>query len=93
MIEKDSLKSIIAFSLEVVLMRIGGPKYPVFVVRLESDHGMKMHDCFDNPKGLKMTLQIVYDEMYPFIIENLEAELGELASKPEVIEFLNALRE
>lgn len=89
----NSNKSMVVLSVEVVLMRKGGPQYHLVLARLERDYGCKIYDCFERPDYLKAVLQDVYGSDYKTIVDNLEGELGEIASEPDVVGFLKALKE
>jgi hypothetical protein len=81
----------VALSIEVVLMRKGGPQYHLVLARLERDFDCKIYDCFEHPEYLKEVLQQVYGTEYRNIIENLQVELGSLFQKKRVTDFINAL--
>jgi hypothetical protein len=89
----NSNKSMVVLSVEVVLMRKGGPQYHLVLARLERDYGCKIYDCFEHPDYLKAVLKDVYGSDYNVIVDNLEAELGELVSEKEVARFLEVLRQ
>lgn len=91
--DNNSLKSMVALSVEVVLMRKGGAQYQQALARLEADYGAKIFDCFEHPQYLKAVLRQIYAKEYPTILESLEAELGEIASERGVVEFLKALKQ
>ncbi|WP_157832465.1 hypothetical protein [Candidatus Nitrosotenuis chungbukensis] len=61
--------------------------------RLERDYDCKIADCFEHPEYLKNVLKDVYENSYGGILDDLETELGEIASEKEIKSFLNALRE
>lgn len=83
----------VAISVEVVLMRNGGPQYQLVLARLERDYECKIFDCFEHPEYLKATLQDVYGKDYQNIVEKIELELGESAAKNEITGFLNILKQ
>ncbi len=89
----NSNKSMVVLSVEVVLMRKGGPQYHLTLARLERDYGCKIFDCFEHPDYLKAVLKDVYGSDYATMVDNLEAELGELVSEKEVAGFLEVLRQ
>jgi hypothetical protein len=91
--DQNSNKSLVVLSVEVVLMRKGGPQYHLVLARLERDYGCKIFDCFEHPDYLKSVLQDVYGSDYKTIVDSLEGELGEIASEKDVASFLEALRE
>jgi hypothetical protein len=89
----NSNKSMVVLSVEVVLMRKGGPQYHLVLARLERDYGCKIYDCFERPDYLKAVLKDVYGSDYDIIMDSLESELGELVSEKEVARFLEVLRQ
>ncbi|HEX9846171.1 MAG TPA: hypothetical protein VGA92_06870 [Candidatus Nitrosotenuis sp.] len=91
--DQNSNKSVVVLSVEVVLMRKGGPQYHQVLARLERDYECKIFDCFEHPEYLKAVLQDVYGEDYKTIVDNLEVELGEIVSEKGVAGFLEALRQ
>ncbi len=91
--DQNSNKSIVVLSVEVVLMRKGGPQYHQVLSRLERDYGCKVFDCFEHPEYLKTVLHDVYGPDYDSIIDNLEVELSEIASEKDVADFLAILRQ
>lgn len=93
MTEPNSYKPVVAISVEIVLMRKGGPQYQLVLARLEKYYNCKIFDCFEHPDYLKMVLREVYGDEYKKIIEQIEWELGETATEPKVIEFLNILKQ
>lgn len=66
--------AVVAISVEIVLMRKGGPQYQLALARLERDYGCKVFDCFDHPQYLKSVLQDVYGKDYSDLIEKIEIE-------------------
>ena len=93
MTDQNSNKSVVVLSVEVVLMRKGGPQYHQVLARLERDYECKIFDCFEHPEYLRSVLQEVYGEDYATIVDNLEVELGEIVSEKGVAGFLEALRQ
>ncbi len=90
--DKNSNKSMVVLSVEVVLMRKGGPQYHQTLARLERDYGCKIFDCFEHPEYLRAVLRDVYGSEYKSIVDNLEVELGEIVSEKDVADFLRVLR-
>lgn len=89
----NNLKALVAISIEVVLMRTNGPQYFLALTRLERDYECKITDCFEHPEYLKNVLKDIYENSYGKILDDLEAELGEIASEKEIRDFLNVLRD
>ncbi len=88
----NNLKALVAISIEVVLMRTNGPQYFSVLAGLERDYECKIADCFEHPEYLKNVLKNVYGESYSKILDDLEAELGEITSEKEIQDFLSVLR-
>jgi hypothetical protein len=86
-------KPVVTISVEVVLMRKGGPQYQLVLARLERDYECKIFDCFEHPQHLRAVLKDVYGDDYPDIIEKIELELGESAGEKEVADFLSVLKQ
>lgn len=91
--QNNNLKALVAISIEVVLMRTSGPQYFLALSRLERDYECKIADCFEHPEYLKHVLKGVYENSYGKILDDLEAELGEVISEKEIKDFLSVLRE
>lgn len=92
MSEKENIKAVVAISVEVALMRIGGPEYQNVISHLERDYEMSITDCFDNPKSLKETIKEVYGKSYLKVISEIETELTGQASGKEIETFLKVLK-
>ncbi|MFN3654803.1 MAG: hypothetical protein ACK4TO_05700 [Candidatus Nitrosotenuis sp.] len=93
MIDPNPHKPVVAISVEIVLMRKGGPQYQLVLARLEKYYDCKIFDCFEHPDYLKSVLREVYGDEYEKIVEQIEWELGENASEPDVRKFLDILRQ
>lgn len=89
--DKDS-RAALVLSIEVVLMRKGGPQYHQVLARLERDYECKIFDCYEHPEFLKAVLQEVYPDDYQTIIDDLIVELDEMATQKEIAEFLSLLK-
>lgn len=90
--EKTNFKTIIAFSVELVLMRIGGSEYRSVLSKLENEFNSSITECYENPIALRKVLMQVYRDRYGKIIDNLEGELMEWQENNEIKKFLNSLR-
>lgn len=88
----NNYKAMVTFSVEVVLMRRGGPQYHLVLARLERDYNCKIFDCFERPEYLKSVLKDVYGKEYQDIIESISAELGEVVSEKEIAAFLDKMK-
>ncbi|HWP78359.1 MAG: hypothetical protein AB1299_02755 [Thermoproteota archaeon] len=93
MIDHNPHKPVVAISVEIVLMRKGGPQYQLVLARLEKYYDCKIFDCFEHPDYLKYVLREVYGDEYEKIIEQIEWELGESVSDPDVKKFLDVLKQ
>jgi hypothetical protein len=93
MTEPNPHKAVIAISVEIVLMRKGGPQYQLVLARLEKYYNCKIFDCFEHPDYLKSVLHEVYGNEYEKIVEQIEWELGESTSEPGIRKFLDALKQ
>ena len=91
--DANSYKPVVAISVEVVLMRKGGPQYQLVLARLERDYQCKIFDCFEHPDYLRAVLRDVYGKEYGDIVDKIESELGDSASEKEVVSFLDALKQ
>jgi hypothetical protein len=89
--DKDS-RAALVLSIEVVLMRKGGPQYHQVLARLERDYECKIFDCYEHPEFLKAVLQEVYPDDYQTIIDDLIVELDEMVTQKEIAEFLSLLK-
>lgn len=90
--QDNNLKTLVAISIEVVLMRIDGPQYFSVLARLERDYECKIIDCFEHSEYLKNVLKDVYENSYDKVLDDLETELGEIISEKEIQDFLNILK-
>lgn len=88
----NNYKAMVTFSVEVVLMRRGGPQYHLVLARLERDYNCKIFDCFERPEYLKSVLKDVYGKEYQDIIESISVELGEVVSEKEIAAFLDKMK-
>ena len=84
-------KAALVLSIEIVLMRRGGPQYHQIVAKLENYYDCKIFDCFEHPEYLKAVISEVYPNDYQTIIEDFKVELDDLASQKEIAEFLRLL--
>lgn len=91
-VSSNDSRAALVLSIEIVLMRKGGPQYHQVLARLERDYECKIFDCYEHPEFLKSVLQEVYPNDYQKIIDDLIVELDEMATQKEIAEFLNLLR-
>ncbi len=91
-VNTDDSRAALVLSIEIVLMRRGGPQYQQVLARLERDYECKIFDCYEHPKYLKAVLQDVYSNDYQTVVDDLIVELDEMATQKEIEEFLKLLR-
>jgi hypothetical protein len=90
--DKNSIKVIVAFSFEVVLMKRGYRFHRSILSKLERDHHTKILDCLIRPQFIKTVLKETLGNNYEKLITDLEIELGELTMENEIKDFLLTLR-
>lgn len=88
----NDLRAAVVLSIEIVLMRKGGPQYHQVLARLERDYECKIFDCYEHPEYLRAVLREVYSNDYQMIVNDLIIELDEMATQKEIAEFLNLLK-
>ena len=79
--EQDINRAFLAFSIEIVLMRMGIPQYEKVASKLEKQYQLYLPDCDKNPEALKRVLQDVFGDSYDDILREIRQELGEVTSK------------
>lgn len=85
------IENLVISSIEVVLMRAGGPYYHHVLAKLQS-HDCKIFECFDHPEFLKSAMHQVFGNGYPQIIQKIIDELGDNMEQPKVRNFILALQ-
>lgn len=90
MSDNDS-RAALVLSIEIVLMRKGGPQYHQILAKLENYYDCKIFDCFEHPEYLKAVISEVYPNDYRNIIQDFKVELDDLALQKEIAEFLKLL--
>lgn len=90
MSDNDS-RAALVLSIEIVLMRKGGPQYHQILAKLENYYDCKIFDCFEHPEYLKAVISEVYPNDYQNIIQDFKVELDDLALQKEIAEFLKIL--
>ena len=90
-VSNNDTKAALVLSIEIVLMRRGGPQYHQIVAKLENYYDCKIFDCFEHPEYLSAVIREVYPNDYQKIIDDFKVELDELAEQKEVAEFLQLL--
>ena len=89
--DDDINKAFLAFSIEIVLMRMGIPQYEKVISKLEKEHRLYLPDCDKNSEALKRVLQAVFGESYDDILAEIRQELGEAITKKYYSDFLVSL--
>lgn len=84
-------RAALVLSIEIVLMRRGGPQYHQILAKLENYYDCKIFDCYEHPEYLGTVIKEVYPNDYQKIIQDFKTELDELASQKEIAEFLKLL--
>jgi hypothetical protein len=88
----EQIKENLALSIEVVLMRRGGPEFQMVLAKLKNNFNLDIINCYENPEYLRKVLKEVYREDFKFIVEEIIGELGEYAQEQKIIEFLDILK-
>lgn len=89
----NDYRAMVALSVEIVLMRRGGPEYQLVVARLENDYDFKIFDCYDHPDYLRTVLKDVYGDEYQGIVDAIEVEFADMAERKEITDFLTKIRQ
>ena len=84
-------KALLAFSIEAVLVRVGGPYYDKVISRLEKEYGLHISDCDKNPQALKQILQDIFGKSYQQILNGIRLELDGVSNKEYYANFLTTL--
>ncbi len=88
----EQIKENLALSIEVVLMRKGGPEFQIVLTKLKNNFDLEIRDCFEKPEHLRKILEEVYHDDYKSIVEEKTLELGDYVKEREIAEFLDALK-
>lgn len=88
----EQTKENLALSIEVVLMRRGGPEYQLVVTKLKNNFNLEIIDCYEKPEYLRKILKEVYRDDYESVVEEIKWELGESVQEKKIVEFLDALK-
>lgn len=87
----EQYKIALVSSIEVVLVRRGGPNYHLVVARLDSLYNCTILDCYEHPEYLRTVLKDVYKGDYNFIIEEIKSYLDELVNVGKIINFFKIM--
>lgn len=87
----DANKALLAFCIEVVLLRMGKPQYEKVISKLEKEYKCYIPDCDKNPEFLKRVLQDVFGDAYTDILNEIKVEFGEFTSKKYYRDFLDIM--
>ncbi len=88
----EQIKENLALSIEVVLMRRGGPEFQLVVAKLKSNFDLEIIDCYEKPECLRKILKDVYHDDFESVVEEIIWELGESVKERKIEEFLDALK-
>ena len=88
----EQIKENLALSIEVVLMRRGGPEFQLVLAKLKNDFDLEIRDCYENPKYLRKILKDVYHNGFESVVEEIKWELDEYAQERKIADFLDALK-
>ena len=84
-------KDLLAFCIEIVLLRMGIPPYEKVASMLEKDYNSSIQDCGKNPEFLKRVIQDIFGDAYSGIIDQIKNEIGEAASKKYFADFITVM--
>jgi hypothetical protein len=82
----------LALSIEVVLMRNGGPEFQLVLTKLKNKFDLEFRDCYEKPECLRKILKDVYLDDFEAVVEEIIWELGESVKERKILEFLDALK-
>ncbi len=85
-------RDLLSFCIEIVLLRMGVPKYEKVVSKLEKDYNCTISDCDKNPEFLKKTLQDIFGDAHKAIINDIKKQIGESCSKKYFTDFISAMK-
>ena len=88
----EQIKENLALSIEVVLMRRGGPEFQMVLAKLKNNFNLDIIDCYEKPEYLRKVLKEVYREDFKSVVEEIIGELGEYAQEQKIIAFLDTLK-
>ena len=88
----EQIKENLALSIEVVLMRRGGPEFQMVLAKLRNNFNLDIINCYEKPEYLRKVLKEVYREDYESVLEEIIWELGEYAQIQKIIDFLDNLK-
>ena len=88
----EQIKENLALSIEVVLMRRGGPEFQMVLAKLKNNFNLDIINCYEKPEYLRKVLKEVYREDFKSVVEEIIGELGEYAQEQKIIEFLDILK-
>lgn len=90
-VSNNDSRAALVLSIEIVLMRRGGPQYHQVLAKLENYYDCRIFDCFEHPEYLGAVIKEVYPNDYQKIIDEFKIELDEMAAQKEIAEFLKLL--
>ena len=84
-------KALVAFSIEKVLIEMGGPVFQTVTKTLKDDYNCYIPDCFDHPEYLKRVLSDLYGNAHVAIINSIKTSLNEFSQQQSISQFLTVL--
>ena len=88
----EQIKENLSLSIEVVLMRRGGPEFQMVLAKLRNNFNLDIINCYEKPEYLRKVLKEVYREDYKSVLEEIIWELGEYTQIQKIIDFLDNLK-
>ena len=88
----EQIKENLGLSIEVVLMRRGGPEFQLVLSKLKNNFNLDIINCFEKPENLRQVLKEVYHDDFKSVVEEIIWELGEYAQEQKIIGFLDTLK-
>lgn len=77
--------------IELVLMKRGNTNYNLVVAKLAANYESTVRDCYRHPDYLQAVLKEVYGNDYHSVIDEIKAQMGELAAVDEVGDFFKVM--
>lgn len=77
--------------IELVLMRRGNAEYNSVVAKLAARYDCTIRDCYNKPDHLRSVLRDVYGSDHHSIIQEIKAQLDELAAVDKIGDFFKVM--
>ena len=87
----EQIRENLAVSIEIVLMRRGGPEFQTVLAKLNQIN-LEIRDCYDKPKELSKILKEVYGNDFKSIVDEIGWELDEQTKDEKIKGFLDLLK-